>query len=67
MAFAIKTGIEDPLAENLVLSCQKTMYGGKRVANNDTIFVFASENEGETTNKVVGISEEAAVFLDGFF
>jgi hypothetical protein len=136
MAFAIKTGIEDPLAENLVLSRQKTMYGGKRVANNDTIFVFASENEGgqgliargvvvsvsavpkmagvarqtprinltircvafakrklgrgelrsfddwkddrpetelnfkfyrQATNKVVGISEETAVFLDGFF
>jgi hypothetical protein len=46
MAFAIKAAIDDPLAVNLVLSSQKTMYGGKRVAKNDIIFVFASENEG---------------------
>jgi hypothetical protein len=46
MAFAIKTAIDDPLAVNLVLSSQKTMYGGKSVAKNDIIFVFASENEG---------------------
>jgi hypothetical protein len=26
----------------------KTMYGGKRIAVGDTIFVFASENEGGT-------------------
>jgi hypothetical protein len=46
MAFAIKTGIDDPAVGELVLARQKTMYGGKLVARNDVIFVFASENEG---------------------
>ena len=46
MAFAIKIGIDDPFAAKLVLSSQKTMYGGKLVAKGDVIFVFASENEG---------------------
>jgi hypothetical protein len=27
-------------------AAQKTMYGGKHIASGDTIFVFASENEG---------------------
>jgi hypothetical protein len=34
------------LAEMFAFSAQKTMYGGKRIAKGDTIFVFASENEG---------------------
>ena len=29
-----------------VFAAQKTMYGGKHIAEGDTIFVFASENEG---------------------
>jgi hypothetical protein len=29
-----------------MFSAQKTMYGGKHIAKGDTIFVFASENEG---------------------
>src|SRR6184192_906653 len=28
------------------IKAQKTMYGGKHIAKGDTIFVFASENEG---------------------
>ena len=136
MAFAIKAEVRDPRAKAFAFVAQKTMYGGKRVAKGDTVFVFASENEGGTglvargvvtsaevipkkrgiprqtprvsitvrctalakqplgrsevkhftrwtdgrpetevnfkfyrqaTNKIVGISEETAAFLDGFF
>ena len=136
MVFAIKAEVSDPRAETFGFSAQKTMYGGKRIANGDTIFVFASENEGgpglvasgivtsataiarksglarhtprvsiiirrtalanrrlgrhelklfldwsdgrpetelnfkfyrQATNKIVGISDEAAAFLRGFF
>ena len=43
--FAIKAEVNDPRAETFAFSEQKTMYGGKRIARGDTIFVFASENE----------------------
>jgi hypothetical protein len=46
MMFAIKAEISDPSAETFAFSAQKTMYGGKHIAKGDTIFVFASENEG---------------------
>jgi len=46
MAFAVKAEIRDPEAKTFVLAAQKTMYGGKHIAAGDTIFVFASENEG---------------------
>ena len=136
MAFAVKAEIPDLRARAFELAAQKTMYGGKRIAAGDTLFVFASENEGgpgliargvvtsaeavpkkrgvprqtprvsvtirrtatarrplgrsdlkpfhdwndgqpatelnfkfyrQATNKIVGISDEAADFLDGFF
>jgi hypothetical protein len=136
MAFAIKVEVSDSSAETFVFSAQKTMYGGKHIAEGDRIFVLASENEGgsgliargivtsakavprkpgvarqtprvsitirrtalakrrlgrselkafsdwqdgcpetelnfkfyrQATDKIVGISEEAAVFLAGFF
>ena len=136
MAFAIKTEVRDLRARTFVFAGQKTMYGGKHIAKGDTIFVFASENEGgpgliasgvvtstkaiakkrgiarqtprvsitirrtalakrrlgrselkrfsdwndgrpetelnfkfyrQATNKIVGISDEAAAFLRGFF
>ena len=44
--YAIKAEVSDPRAETFVFSAQKTMYGGKQIAKGDTIFVFASENEG---------------------
>ena len=44
--FAIKAEVSDPRAETFGFSAQKTMYGGKHIAKGDTIFVFASENEG---------------------
>ena len=46
MAFAIKAAISDPCAKTFVLTAQKTMYGGKHIAKGDTVFIFASENEG---------------------
>jgi hypothetical protein len=136
MAFAIKCEVRDPRAKTFAFTAQKTMYGGKHIAEGDTIFVFASENEGgqglvargivtsaesiaknpgvarqtprvsvtikrtafakrplgrsalkrfgdwkdgkpeaelnfkfyrQATNKIIGISDEAAAFLDGFF
>jgi hypothetical protein len=134
--FAVKAEVRDPRAKTFAFVAQKTMYGGKRIATGDTVFVFASENEGghgliargvvasaevipkqrgvarqtprvsitvrctalakqplgqselkhyttwtdgrpetevnfkfyrQATNKIVGISEEAAAFLGGFF
>jgi hypothetical protein len=46
MMFAIKVEVNDPRAQTFAFTAQKTMYGGKRIAKGDTIFVFASENEG---------------------
>ncbi|MGE4244873.1 MAG: hypothetical protein AB7E66_02655 [Parvibaculaceae bacterium] len=46
MAFAIKAEIDDPRAKTFAFMAQKTMYGGRHVAEGDTIFIFASENEG---------------------
>jgi hypothetical protein len=46
MAYAIKAAIDDPRAKTFALVAQKTMYGGKLIAAGDTVFVFASENEG---------------------
>ena len=136
MIFAIKAEVSDPWAETFAFKAQKTMYDGKHIAKGDTIFLFASENEGgpgliasgvvtsakaivkkrgiarqtprvsvtirrttlpkrrlgrselklfadwndgrpetelnfkfyrQATNKIVGISDEAAAFLRGFF
>jgi hypothetical protein len=46
MAYAIKAAILDPRARTFTFIAQKTMYGGKLIAAGDTVFVFASENEG---------------------
>ena len=44
--FAIKAAVSDVRAKEFTFVGQKTMYGGKHIAIGDTIFVFASENEG---------------------
>ena len=44
--FAIKAEVTNPKASVFEFKEQKTMYGGKRIAAGDTIFIFASENEG---------------------
>ncbi len=46
MAYAIKVQVQDPRAKAFAFTAQKTMYGGKLIATGDTIFIFASENEG---------------------
>ncbi|MDR7298713.1 hypothetical protein J2X16_004081 [Pelomonas aquatica] len=46
MTFAIKAGIRDPRAAQFDFPAQKTMYGGKRIAVGDMIYLFASENDG---------------------
>src|ERR1051326_6467622 len=46
MIFAIKVEVNELGAETFSFNAQKTMYGGKPIAKGDTVFVFASENEG---------------------
>jgi hypothetical protein len=46
MAFAIKAEICALRAKTFAFHAQKTMYGGKHIAEGDIIFLFASENEG---------------------
>lgn len=46
MTFAIKAEVRDRTAATFAFTAQKTMYGGKRIARGDRVFVFASENEG---------------------
>ena len=46
MAFAIKVGVRNLRAKTFAFAAQKTMYGGKHIAKGDTLFLFASENEG---------------------
>jgi hypothetical protein len=53
--YAIKADVGDPRAESFVFRDQKTKYGGKRIAEGDTIFVFASENEGGSGLVATGV------------
>jgi hypothetical protein len=46
--YAIKAEINDPMAEEFAFTAQKTMYGGRHIASGDTIYMFASENQGGT-------------------
>jgi hypothetical protein len=43
--FAIKAEVRNN-TRTWAFTAQKTMYGGKHIAAGDTVFVFASENEG---------------------
>jgi len=44
--YAIKAEVKDPRTKTFVFTAQKTMYGGKQIVEGDTIFIFASENDG---------------------
>ena len=58
--YAIKVEVNDPNASSWSFKAQKTMYGGKRIAKGDLIFVFASENEdgpGLIARGVVSLAE----------
>jgi hypothetical protein len=46
MSYAIKAEVLEPRSKSFSFTAQKTMYGGKKIAPGDSIFVFASENEG---------------------
>jgi hypothetical protein len=46
MVYAIKANVANPGAKTLIFIAQKTMYGGKRITEGDSIFVFSSEKEG---------------------
>lgn len=58
--FAIKAEVTDPRSNTFAFRAQKTMYGGKHIAEGDTIFVFASENEGGPGLIAVGVVTSAA-------
>ena len=72
MAYAIKTEIRDLKAKAFTFTAQKTMYGGKRIATGDTVFVFASENEGgkgliaRAVVTSAGVSSKAGSATRGF-
>ena len=53
--FAVKAGVGDPRAATFAFRAQKTMYGGRRIAAGDTVFVFASENEGGSGLIALGV------------
>lgn len=61
MIYAIKAEINDPDARTFTFAAQKTMYGGKRIAKGDTIYLFASENEGGVGLIASGVVTSAQV------
>ena len=60
MTYAIKVEIQHPRAKAFVFTAQKTMYGGKHIAEGDIVFVFASENEGGKGPRARGVVTSAA-------
>jgi hypothetical protein len=58
--FAIKAHVRDARAKTFDFEAQKTMYGGKHIGAGDTVFVFASENEGGVGLIAIGIVTSAA-------
>jgi len=48
MAYVIKTRIDDCTAKRFEFRDQKTMYGGRKIAKGDRIYLFASEHNGGT-------------------
>ena len=59
MAFAIKAEVVDQRARKFAFTALKTMYRGKLIAEGDTVFVFASENEGGQGLIACGIATRA--------
>jgi hypothetical protein len=57
--YAIKTAITDPAAQSWDFRAQKTMYGGKAIAEGDEVFIFASENEGGSGLVAIGVVTSA--------
>ena len=75
-AFAIKAEITDPKAKTFVFRPEDDVCG-MNIAEGDLIFLFASAGRHQSelnlrfyrqaTNKIVGLSDDASVFLDSFF
>lgn len=60
MYYAIKVQVQSPGAQTFSFAAQKTMYGGKRIAVGDQIFVFSSENEGGNGLIALGVITSAS-------
>lgn len=45
-AYLVKAAIQKPRSKQFDLPAQKTMYGGKHIAEGDVVYLFASETEG---------------------
>lgn len=60
MPFAIKAQILDPAAKLFEFQAAKTMYGGRHIGLGDTVYIFASENEGGSGLVVRGLVTAAA-------
>jgi hypothetical protein len=61
--YAIKVEVDDPDAVTFEFDAQKSMYGGKNISEGDSIFIFASENQGGrglTARGVVTFAEKIA-------
>ena len=67
MKFVIKAEVTELNAKTFHFARQKTMYGGKSIATGDTIYIFASENEGGPGLVARGVvtSVEATPRLEG--
>jgi hypothetical protein len=65
--FAVKTDVTDPEADEWTFARHKTMYGGKHIAVGDTVYVFASENEGGSGLVAKGVvtSVQAVARIEG--
>jgi hypothetical protein len=59
MAFVVKAELRDPKAKSFAFTAHKTMYGGKHVAEGDTVFVFGSEHAQGLVARGVVTSVEA--------
>jgi len=59
VAYVIKAEVRNPRAATFGFAGQKTMYGGKHIAPGDTVFIFASENEGGSGLLARGIVSSA--------
>ena len=57
--YAIKTEVQRTRAKTFDFRKQKTMYGGKQIAEGDTVFIFASENEGGAGLVAAGVVTSA--------
>lgn len=60
MAYVIKAEMVDADGETFVFAAQKTMYGGRRIAAGDTVYLFDSENEGGAGLMAKGVVTAAA-------